>query len=181
MSSEIYLEYLRSLPVSNNPYYSYFKNITGRGSEIGDVYSNIPDFQRGYGVVPRYALSTSRVQLGGGIGTWFKNLFQFAKPMLTRGLKGVLDVGTKIANDVIDGENVKSSFKKRVKEKASTSLPPVVSNLVNKTIGSGIRSSSSRQTSVKQKRPSVAGVKKKKEKWEETESVISRVEFDSVI
>jgi hypothetical protein len=159
MSSEIYLEYLRSLPVSSNPYYKYFKNITGRGSDIGDVYSNNPDFQRGYGVVTRRALGTSRVQLGGGIGTWFRNLFQFAKPMLTRGLKGALDVGTKIANDVIDGENVKASFKKRVKEKASTSLHPVVSNLVNKTIGSGIRASSSKLSSVKRKRLS-AGAKK---------------------
>jgi hypothetical protein len=145
MSSEMYLDFLRTVAVDDNPYYKYYKRTMGKGS-IGSVYRNEPDFQQGYGVTMRRSKGRRRGQLGGGIGSWFSNLFRLAQPYLKTGLKTVLNVGSNIARDVIDGENVKSAFKKRVKEKVSTVLPPQLSNIVNKTIGSGNRVSSKRKS-----------------------------------
>jgi len=148
----MYLENLRTLAVDDNPYYQYYKSKIGAG-DIGGIYSNSPDFQRGYGIMIRQSKVRRRGQLGGGIGSWFSNLFRMAQPYLKSGLKSVLNVGSDIANDVIDGENVKSAFKKRVKEKVSAVLPPQISNLVNKTIGSGKRRGGGRSQSA-------AGVKR---------------------
>jgi hypothetical protein len=145
MSSELYLEYLRSLSVDDNPYFNFYKSTTGKGS-IGGIYRNEPDFQRGYGVTVRRLKLRKRSQLGSGIGSWFSNLFRMAQPYLKSGLKTVLNVGSNIARDVIDGENVKSAFKKRVKEKVSATLPPQLSNIVNKTIGSGKSCGSKRKS-----------------------------------
>lgn len=142
----MYLEYLRTVPVDDNPYFNFYKRTVGKGS-IGEIYRNDPDFQQGYGITLRRVKHRRRSQLGGGVGSWFSNLFRMAQPYLKKGLKTVLNVGSNIASDVIDGENVKSAFKKRVKEKVSASLPPQLSNFVNKTIGSG-RSRTSKRKSV---------------------------------
>lgn len=147
MSSDIHLDYLRRLDVEDNPYYKYFKEITGKGNEIGDIYTNTPDFQRGYGIIIRRKNTPNRSRLGYGIGSWFSGLFQFAKPFLKKGLKSALDVGAKIASDVVDGETVKSAMKKRVKEKVAEALPSDVSNFVNKAIGSGYKGVSKRKNS----------------------------------
>lgn len=165
MSSEIQLEYLRKYPVEDNPYYKYFKQITGKGSvgEFGEIYSNVPDFRQGYGIVVRRRYPvTRRSRLGYGIGNWFSGLFQFAKPFLKKGLKSALDIGTKIANDVIEGENVKTAVKKRVKEKVTESLPPNVSTFINKTIGSGHKQSSKRKAIGKSGRATKSGKRGKK-------------------
>jgi hypothetical protein len=156
MSSELYLEYLRSLSVDDNPYFNFYKRTTGKGS-IGGIYRNEPDFQQGYGVTVRRSKMRKRSQLGGGIGSWFSNLFRMAQPYLKSGLKTVLNVGSNIARDVIDGENVKSAFKKRVKAMVSAALPPQLSNIVNKTIGSGKSCGSKRKSVAANKR---CGVKK---------------------
>jgi hypothetical protein len=155
MSSAMYLNYLRTLQVDDNPYYHHYKHKIGKGN-IEDIYSNSPDFQRGYGLAIRGSMVKRRPQLGKGIGSWLSNLFRMAQPYLKSGLKTVLNVGSNIASDVIDGENVKTAFKKRVKEKVSATLPPQISNIVNKTIGSGKRKGS--------KRRSVAGVKRVKKR-----------------
>lgn len=59
-------------------------------------------------------------QRGHGIGGFFAKLFRRAMPLLVSGAKTIgketLRTGTMIANDVLSGENFKSSLKSRSKE-----------------------------------------------------------------
>lgn len=60
------------------------------------------------------------LQRGYGIGGFFAKLFRSAMPFLISGAKAVgkeaLRTGTMVANDVLSGENFKSSLKTRAKE-----------------------------------------------------------------
>lgn len=59
-------------------------------------------------------------QKGYGIGGWFKKLFRTALPFLTRGAKTVgkevLRTGSQIANDILEGRNIRESAETRTKE-----------------------------------------------------------------
>lgn len=60
------------------------------------------------------------LQKGYGIGGFFAKLFRSALPFLKSGAKTLgkeaLRTGTMVANDVLSGENFKTSFKSRAKE-----------------------------------------------------------------
>jgi hypothetical protein len=158
MSSAIYIDRIRKESVSHNPYYEFFKDSVGKGdklyySGLGDIYSTVPDMQSGYGLLTRASLlNNSRVQLGNGIGSWISRLFQFAKPLLKRGAKEVLNFGTNLASDVLEGSNPKASFKKHLKNKVNDILPEGIANEVNKRIGSGRRKLSKKKAGVRHTR-----------------------------
>lgn len=61
------------------------------------------------------------LQKGYGIGGFFAKLFRSAMPFLFSGAKAIgkeaLRTGTRVANDVLSGENFKASLKTRAKEK----------------------------------------------------------------
>ena len=166
MSSSILLDSFRRESVVHNPYYEFFRDSVGKGNNmyhagLGDLYSNVPDFQSGYGILTRSSLiQGSRAQLGNGIGSFFGRLFQFAKPLLKREAKEVLKIGTNIANDVLEGQDAKTSVKKHVRKNVEKFLPSVIANEVNKRIGSGKKRISKRK-SVGQKQR----VKKQKTKY----------------
>jgi hypothetical protein len=140
MSSAIFMDHVHGLAVDDNPYYLYFRDMHGRGADgIGEVYGSEPEFQRGYGIMSRYAGHETRAQLGSGFRSWLGNVYQFAKPYLKKGIKAALNFGTKVVHDILDGETATASVKKRVKEVAKTSLPQPLSNFVSENIGSGAR------------------------------------------
>lgn len=64
------------------------------------------------------------LQKGYGIGGFFAKLFRSAMPFLVRGAKTVgkeaLRAGTMVANDMLSGEDFKTSFKQRTKESGKT-------------------------------------------------------------
>lgn len=138
--------------MGHNPYYEFFRDSVGKGdntyySGIGDIYSTVPEFQQGYGVLTRGGLYPQRTQLGYGWGTWFTNLFRFAKPLLKRGVKEVADLTSKVASDAIQGKNVKESLKKHASTRASELIeqaPEAFSGLIRKKGGSGLKSRSQR-------------------------------------
>lgn len=152
MSSAILLDRLRREPVGHNPYYEFFRDSVGKGenmyhSGLGDIYSAVPDTQSGYGILTRSSsMNNTRVQLGNGVGSIFSSLFKFAKPLLKRGAKALLNIGSNVASDVLEGENIKSSFKKHIKNKVEETLPPIIASEVNKRIGSGKRKGIKKRT-----------------------------------
>lgn len=79
-------------------------------------------------------------QRGYGIGGWFKKLFRTALPFLTRGAKTVgkevLRTGTNIANDFLEGRNIKESAETRVKE-TGKSLAKKVIKTADDMLGQG--------------------------------------------
>lgn len=142
MSEAILLSKLQSAPVEHNPYYRYFKESIGRGNSIGDVMQVTPSFQRGYGLVHPIHFHQDRDQLGAGIGSFFMNLFRFAKPMIRKGLHQVVDVASKVANDTIEGKNVKESLSRRAKEKTEEligKIPKSFSGIINKPSANGVQ------------------------------------------
>jgi hypothetical protein len=163
MSSALYLQQVRSSPLSHNPYFEFFRDSVGKGdnlyySGIGDIYSAVPEFQRGYGILTRQSASATRSQLGYGFGSWLSNIFRFAKPLLKRGLKDVAqplmsrgiqemaDVAGKIASDTLQGAKFSDSMRKRTTEKAQELIekaPGAFSGLIRKSKGNGIKSRSS--------------------------------------
>jgi hypothetical protein len=142
MSEVILLDKIRSAPVAHNPYYQYFKESIGRGDGIGDVIHSVPSFQRGYGIVNPIHFYQDRDQLGAGIGSFLMNLFRFTKPILRKGLHQVVDVASKVANDTIEGKNVKESLRRRAKEKTEEligKIPRAFSGVINKSPGNGVQ------------------------------------------
>ena len=63
------------------------------------------------------------MQRGYGIGGIFKRLARYAIPLFKQGAKvagkRALQAGTEVGQDIIQGENVKESFKSRRKQEAS--------------------------------------------------------------
>jgi hypothetical protein len=158
MSSAILIDSFRRESVTHNPYYEFFRDSVGKGDKLyhaglGDIYSTVPDLQSGYGILTRSSIMNGqRVQLGTGIGSFFGKLFQFAKPLLKRGAKEVLNIGTDIANDVLEGNNARTSVKKHVKRRVQELLPTSIADAVNKRIGSGKQRRSKRKSSAGKRR-----------------------------
>ena len=76
MSSAILLDQLRNEPIEGNPYFAFFKESIGRGKGdyhegVGNIFSSLPEYQRGYGILPRGSFPFGRVQVGEGIGSFF--------------------------------------------------------------------------------------------------------------
>lgn len=189
MSSAIYLDNLRKQSVIHNPYYEFFResikqtgsdavgNIIGLG--FGDVYKTLPSSQRGYGVfIPSYYHNNQHVQLGGSLASLFHRLFSFAKPLVTRGIESAVKLtqnpmvrrgvreavnfGTNVAKDLIEGQDIKQSLKKNIKEKVSELLPSQYADIVNKTIGSGRKKNSRKRalsTRTRKKRRTIVNKK----------------------
>ena len=82
-----------------------------------DLYETYYLDQSGSGIP---VFSGSRGQRGHGLGSLLSGLFRNAIPMLKRGLatfgRHALKTGLEIANDVVDGDSLKNSAKKRVPE-----------------------------------------------------------------
>lgn len=82
----------------------------------------------------------SRGQRGHGLGSILGGLFRSALPMIKRGLavfgKHALKTGLEIANDVVEGESIRNSAKRRVPE--SIKRFAKVENFINQS-GSGRR------------------------------------------
>jgi hypothetical protein len=161
MSENLYLSSMRHGSADDNPYFEYFVNSVGKG-KIDTIYSNIPDFTRGYGGIysnfPQFqrGYGGRRPQLGYGwlsFLNFFKPLYRKAvriapkildNSLVKRGLHEVVDVASKIASDTVEGKNIKESFKKHtgdVKDKlvqeALENAPNVISKIIRKTTGSG--------------------------------------------
>lgn len=124
----------------NNPYYGYFKEVTGRGSSeyypgIGQVYKARRGVQRGYGYF--VGGNPYRTRRGLGIGSALMSLFKMASPFLrVLGSKAV-DVAANIAKDSIQGDNFKSSAIKHASTGAKQLLgkvPEAFSGLMTKNI-----------------------------------------------
>lgn len=163
MSESILLDHYRQEPVGDNPYYTFFRNSIGHGNiyhpSIGGVYSSPSDYQRGYGVVVRvtpFFQLDERMQAGDGIGSFFLNLFRKATPMIKSAAKtifrGAAEIGRDTLSDALAGENLKSSLKKHVKTKVSSTLPTAIAEEVNKRIGSGKKRVSKSRSSSKKRR-----------------------------
>lgn len=164
MSSVFYLNKMRNESVMHNPYYEFFRDSLGKGNNLyvtgtGDIYRNLPDFQRGYGVVRKDTLFPGRVQLGTGL---WSTIFNFAKPLLRkalpyvakgmkevaklsssdlvrRGINEAVDMSSNIAQDVLSGANIKDAVKQNIKTTLKSKLPDQFSGLIDKTIGTGRR------------------------------------------
>lgn len=65
-----------------------------------------------------------RLQKGHGIGGVLRGLFRSAMPLIKKGVKSLgkvaLETGVQVANDVMAGEKLKSSLKKRSKQAGRT-------------------------------------------------------------
>jgi len=72
-------------------YTRYYLNQSGGGGEVGPVY-----------------MASFRVQRGDGIGSFFRGLFRFVKPLLYSGAKGVgkdaFKTGSNIITDMLNKE-----------------------------------------------------------------------------
>ena len=66
------------------------------------------------------AFRGSRFQQGYGLGSIFKGLFRWAMPHLQQGAKVLgtkaLQTGVQVAQDVLDGDDVKTAVSKRAKQ-----------------------------------------------------------------
>ena len=71
---------------------------------------------------PPVFISRVYKQRGRGLGSIFRSISKIAKPFLSKGLKAIkqeaLTSGSHLLQDILSGENVKSSLKKRSKETA---------------------------------------------------------------
>jgi hypothetical protein len=74
----------------------------------------------------------ARVQRGHGLGSFFGGLIRSAMPLIKRGAlalgKGALKTGLGVAGDVLSGQSIKSSAKRRLKETGK--------DMVSKMLGS---------------------------------------------
>ena len=87
----------------------------------GDNWDRIPLVQSGQGLVG-YRGST-RYQRGKGIGSILRTIFRAARPIARRAARAVAKEGIEqaalIGSDLLEGENMKTSLKKRAKQGAS--------------------------------------------------------------
>lgn len=120
-------------------YTRYYVNQSGGGGEVGPVYR-----------------ASFRVQRGNGIGSFFRGLFRFVKPLLYSGAKAVgkeaLKTGSNIITDMLNKEPeqpVGSIFKNRFIEAKGN-----LEQKIKKMTGSGL--------SLKRKRKSKMGQSKSK-------------------
>lgn len=168
MSEVILLDKLRSAPVAHNPYYQYYQNSIGKGassSGIGNIIRSVPSLQRGYGGIVSSRVYYDRDRLGEGIGSFLMSLFRYAKPMLRKGMHQVVDVASKVANDAIEGRNVKDSLKHRTQDKAKElirKIPEAFSGVINKPSANNVQLSTGSGLKRRRATTSLSGVKKQK-------------------
>jgi len=120
-----------SLLVTMDRYTRYYLNQSGGGGEIGPVYR-----------------ASFRKQRGGGIGSFFRGLFRFVKPLLFSGAKAVgkeaLKTGSNIITDILNKEPeqpVGDIFKSRFTEAKGN-----LEQKIKKMTGSGLRLKRKRQS-----------------------------------
>ena len=81
-----------------------------------------------------------RVQRGYGLGGLLKGLFRAAVPLFKQGAKAVgqtaLKTGSEIAGDILQGQNIKSSFRKRGSQ-ARRQLQKKAKKKIAKMVGGG--------------------------------------------
>jgi hypothetical protein len=96
----------------------------------------------------------SRGQRGHGLGSLLSGLFRSAFPMIKRGLatfgKHALKTGLEIANDVVEGNSLKESAKRRVPEGIKRFANPA--NFSNQSGSGRARSKKRRKAAGKKKR-----------------------------
>jgi hypothetical protein len=95
----------------------------------------------------------SRNQRGHGIGSVLSGLFRSAAPMLKRGLatfgKHALKTGTQILSDVVDGQSLGESAKRRIKQGIKEFISP---SSFSQQTGNGRKRTHRRKTSKKPKK-----------------------------
>lgn len=137
-------------------YTRYYVNQSGSGNEIGPVYR-----------------ASFRVQRGNGIGSFFRGLFRFVKPLLYSGAKAVgkeaLKTGSNIITDILNKQPeqpVGNIFKNRFTEAKDN-----LEEKIKKMTGSGLglkRKRKAKKAQSQSKRRKVKDIfteeKKKKEK-----------------
>ena len=135
-------------------YTRYYANQSGGGGgEVGSVYR-----------------ASFRTQRGHGIGSFFRGLFRFVKPLLFSGAKAVgkeaLKTGSNIITDILSNESeqpVGAIFKNRFHQ-AKGNLEQKIKNMT----GSGLslkRKRKSKRTQFKTKRSRVHDIFTQKHKW----------------
>ena len=97
---------------------------------IGNIYTQSPYFQRGYGRNVGGGFITKH---GRGIGTTLSSLFTRALPFIKRGAKtlgnAATDVVSNVMTDVIAGKNIKESAIEHVKNKGKEILHDIPSDI----------------------------------------------------
>ena len=119
MSNQIFLDSKINESAENaNPYLEYFLDSVGKGkgeyyANIGEVYKVSPQYQKGFGngVLFPYKQGT-------GLGSVLSNLWRLAAPMIKKSAqslgKTAVNVASNIAQDVIEGKNIKESAQKHI-------------------------------------------------------------------
>lgn len=109
--------------------------------------------QRGAGNLP--AFHGVRVQRGYGIGSFLKGLFRTAVPLVKEGARSIgrtaLATGMNIANDVLSGQDFKSSAKARALEtrnKLKSRTIDAVKSMIDPQKGKGIKRRAVSKTSI---------------------------------
>jgi hypothetical protein len=123
----------------DNKYYGHFKAVMGKGdgsyyANMGHVYKTRPGVQRGYGsyiVNPRL----SSRQRGLGFGSTMMSLFKMAAPILRSLGSKAVNVAANVAQDAIQGSNIKDSVIRHAKNEVSGIIeqaPAAFTGLVTK-------------------------------------------------
>lgn len=104
---------MAAVGVSENKYYEHFKAVVGRGdggyyANMGHVYKVRPGIQRGFGHYTVGARLSSR-QRGTGFGSTIMSMFRMAVPILKALGSKAVNVVSNIAQDAIQGSNIKDS------------------------------------------------------------------------
>jgi hypothetical protein len=123
----------------DNKYYGHFKAVMGRGdgsyyANMGHVYKTRPGVQRGYGSYIVSPKLSSR-QRGLGFGSTLMSMFKMAAPILKALGSKAINVVSNVAQDAIQGSNIKDSAIKHARSEVSDIIaqaPAVFSGLVTK-------------------------------------------------
>jgi len=98
-------------------------------------------------------------QVGYGLGSFFSALKRIALPFLQKGAKSVgkaaLNTGVNIAQDVLTGEDLKTSAKARVKQTARKLTDDAINTITSQT-GNGSKRQAKAAKAKKRKPPSKA-------------------------
>ena len=120
----------------HNPYEEYYLNQVGQGkSSALPVYSGLP------------------VQRGRGLGNIFGALARSAAPLLKRGAialgKQLFKTGGRVVSDLVSGNNLKSSLKRRAKESVQDLGASILQETLNNNIKKRKKTSGKKKKSVK--------------------------------
>lgn len=121
-----------------NPYYNYFKEMSGSGSidpneDIGKIYKTVL-YQRGFGFDSEIDFHTT---YGLGFADTVQGILRMITPFFKSGLKYLgsqaVNTAANIAQDVIAGSNVKDAAKTHVTQTAEeifAKAPEAIANVV---------------------------------------------------